>query len=228
VLIGFASSLYLRPFFNEPLDALRNVLLTAGAPAPKMPLPLYLWAHGIVLTAWFVLVVAQTGLIAAGRTALHRRLGIVGVVLAVLLVITSAMATLRLPVRATAAGVADSPIVAQLRQGNTAALVVFSVLVAIAIVVRRRGEVHKRLLLIATLNIVPPAAARLAGTITFAGIGETTAIAVSFGGLIAMAASLIVYDVVTRRRPHPATLIGLALVFVLPAIVFAIVGTLGA
>lgn len=223
VSIGFASSLYLRPFVAEPLDALRNVLLVAGAPAPKMPLPVYLWAHGVVLTAWFILVVAQTSLIAAGRTAVHRRLGMAGVVLAVLVVVTSAMATARFETRATEAGAANSPVVAQLRQGNSASLVVFSALVAGAIVLRHRPEAHKRLLLLATIDVVPPAAARLSGTVAAAGVSESAAVTAAFGGLIAMAISMIVYDVMTRRRPHPATVIGLALVVVLPAIVVAVV-----
>jgi len=44
-----------------------------------------LYVHGIVLTAWYALILAQTSLVAAHRIDLHRRLGVlaVGVAMAV-------------------------------------------------------------------------------------------------------------------------------------------------
>ncbi len=48
-------------------------------------MPPYLYVHGIVLTAWYALILAQTSLVAAHRIDLHRRLGVlaVGVAMAV-------------------------------------------------------------------------------------------------------------------------------------------------
>jgi hypothetical protein len=40
----------------------------------------------VVLTAWFVVFVVQTGLVVGRRTDLHRRLGIAGVAIAAMLV----------------------------------------------------------------------------------------------------------------------------------------------
>lgn len=57
VFVGFARTFYLGWMFDAPT-------LT----------PL-LFAHGIVFTSWFLLFGAQTTLVAAHRTDIHRRLG---------------------------------------------------------------------------------------------------------------------------------------------------------
>jgi hypothetical protein len=67
VLVGFARTLDLRALFDVP------------------PIPAYLYVHGALLTAWFALVVAQTALIRHASVATHRRLGVVGVCLLLLL-----------------------------------------------------------------------------------------------------------------------------------------------
>ena len=69
VFAGFAPTYYLRPRFTT---------------APLMPL---LHLHGLVFTSWVVLFVTQTTLVAAHRTDIHRRLGIVGGVIAVLMIL---------------------------------------------------------------------------------------------------------------------------------------------
>src|SRR3954466_5263426 len=70
VFVGFAPTYYLRP-------------------AAARPLPIYLHLHGAALTLWFSLLLVQTGLIASGRRALHRRLGLGGAALgAVIAVLT--------------------------------------------------------------------------------------------------------------------------------------------
>src|SRR2546429_8432972 len=70
VFIGFARSYYLNGAFASPFA------LT----------PLLRW-HGIAFTGWMVLLVTQTSLVAAHRTDLHRRLGVVGAGLAVVLML---------------------------------------------------------------------------------------------------------------------------------------------
>ena len=65
VFVGFAPTYYLRGLSEaRPLSPLVHL-------------------HGIVSTAWILLFLTQTSLVAARRTDLHRRLGIAGVVLAV-------------------------------------------------------------------------------------------------------------------------------------------------
>src|SRR5688572_1565789 len=47
--------------------------------------------HALVFTSWLVFFVAQTTLVLTGRTAVHRRLGIAGVVLAALMLVVGTM-----------------------------------------------------------------------------------------------------------------------------------------
>ena len=68
VFLGFAPTYYLRP-------------IAAG------PIPGYLHVHGAAMTMWFLLLLVQTALIATRRRALHRRLGIAGACIAVVIVV---------------------------------------------------------------------------------------------------------------------------------------------
>ena len=68
IAVGFAPTFYLRP---------RSLA----------PLPPLVVAHGLIFTAWLLVLRAQTSLIAAGRTALHRKLGFMGLGLAVVMLV---------------------------------------------------------------------------------------------------------------------------------------------
>jgi hypothetical protein len=76
LMIGFAPSLYLRAFFDVA------------------PIPVYLHVHGAIATSWFVWLVLQTSMVRTGRTATHRRLGVVGAVIAVAVVFAGPVATI--------------------------------------------------------------------------------------------------------------------------------------
>src|SRR5262245_40462685 len=76
VLAGFTPTLYLRAFFNVPA------------------IPVSVFVHGLVLTAWFVAFFLQTAFVAAHRTDLHRRVGWVGGGLGVAVLATSTVVTL--------------------------------------------------------------------------------------------------------------------------------------
>src|SRR5262245_15221034 len=74
---GFARTFFLRPLFVDK---------------PLSPLVL---THGIVFTAWFAVLLAQATLVAAGRTDLHRRLGVAGVTLAAGMVVLGTVVAIR-------------------------------------------------------------------------------------------------------------------------------------
>ena len=97
-LVGFAPTLYLRPFFDVP------------------PMPGYLYAHGAIGTVWFVFLVVQTMLVANQRVTIHRQLGYVGAVVAVFV-----MATVRPAVRPGAVVVAAPLRSPSLRRRSTGA-----------------------------------------------------------------------------------------------------------
>jgi hypothetical protein len=192
-LVGFAPTLYLRPFFDVP------------------PIPAYLYLHGALGTAWFVLLVVQTLLVANGRVGIHRQLGVAGVALAALLVITGVYTSANMVPRNVALGLTsetDMTLYEVVTAADNAAFIIFPTLVLLAVYFRRRPDAHKRLVLLASWSILGPAVARIlnmvAGFPNSVGPGRFVGAAIIFGFLIA----LLVYDVWVRRRPHLATVLG--------------------
>jgi Na+/H+-dicarboxylate symporter len=80
-----------------------------------------------------------------------------------------------------------------------ATVIVFPVLVGIALFYRRQPEVHKRLMLIATLELVTAGVARIPGAGSMPLFFVLTDM-----GLVA----ILLYDVITRGRAHSATVWG--------------------
>ena len=119
-------------------------------------LTLLVHLHAAVFSAWLVLYLVQAGLVATGRTAVHRRLGIVGVALAV------AVVGIGYPTAITAArhgydldNTGDPLRYLVFTLGD---LVSFTILVPVALWYRKRPEVHKRLMLLITVGPMMSAA----------------------------------------------------------------------
>src|SRR5580692_8170891 len=55
---------------------------------PPSPRPSIIYFHVAVFASWVILFILQTGLIGAGNVKLHRKVGVLGIVLGVTLVIT--------------------------------------------------------------------------------------------------------------------------------------------
>lgn len=205
VLAGFAPTFYLRAFFDTA------------------PIPFYLYAHGVVLSAWFIWLVVQTRLVRTGKTPTHRRMGWVGAAIAAVVVIGGPMASLGVVGRLREAGLDfDSDMgtfpggvpgtsmldfASQTVWPNLMMAAVFAVLFVAAVLLRKRPEYHKRFMLIASMELVLPALLRIARWSIF-GTGGSMLIPI---GALALILSVSVHDVVTRRKPHPATLIGTVL-----------------
>jgi hypothetical protein len=81
VLLGFARTFYLRPWFRE----------WAMLHAPSEPI---FYVHGGLFTAWLLVLLVQTWLVGAGRVDLHRRLGRFGAGLAALAFVGGVVAIL--------------------------------------------------------------------------------------------------------------------------------------
>ena len=166
-----------------------------GTPA----LGFLLHVHGVVFSAWVLLFAAQTTLVAARRTDLHRRLGVFGAGLAgALLVMGTATAILR--VRGGAAPIPGVSGLAFLAI-PLFDMVVFAILAGTGLALRRRMETHKRLMTLATIGLMSAPLARIpwvfrAGPPAFFGLTDLFIVA------------MLVYDLATRRRVHPATVWG--------------------
>ena len=190
--------------------------LAAGAPA----LPWIIHLHAVVFTSWLAFYVAQTTLVLTGRTAVHRRLGVAGAALAVLMLVVGS-ATAITVARLGDRGIPglEFPDVEGFLLLNLAAVGVFTMLVAAGWYFRRNAQAHKRLMLMATASgLVGPGVSRL----PFAS-GNTPVI-----GLMVLAFLFTgpVYDLVTRRRVHQAYLWSVPLAFVaIPPVVASLSAT---
>ncbi len=201
VFAGFSRSYFLKAYFSSP------------------QLSLLLHVHGLVFTSWILLFLAQTTLIATRRTDIHRRLGVLGGVLAALVIIVgSATAIVRVQQGATVPGVPPLSFLAV----PLFDMVVFALLVAAAFYYRHRADVHKRLMTLATIALLPAPIARL--PIAMIQEGGLPAI---FGVADLFIVLCLVYDLLTRRRIHPATAWGGLVIVVSQPLRLVLSGTAG-
>jgi hypothetical protein len=114
--------------------------------------------HGATALGWVLLLICQARLVGSTRTPLHRRIGLVGIPLA-LMVWATGIATARWAARRD---IADIGTAATSNLGGTAiGLSLFLLLVIAAVIMRRRPDWHKRLLILATIQVLWPAFFRL-------------------------------------------------------------------
>lgn len=142
VLIGFGPTYYLKGFFSSP-------------PVPRTIVHL----HGIVMSAWVVLFATQVYLIRSTKIKLHQRLGILGIILGLALIVIgllTAIAAARYGSNSTPPGVKPLEFLVV----PFFDVIVFGVLFAAALYYRRNGPNHKRLMLLTVINFLPPAIAR--------------------------------------------------------------------
>lgn len=190
VLLGFARTLYLRPWF------------------PAESLPAYLLVHGILLTAWFVFFLSQTLLVARGRLWTHRRAGVFGAVLALLVLGSALAAVFGIVERFRSLGIdvqAERGQIAFIIWGDLGALAAFALFVARGIARRNAAASHKRLMLLASISLMAPAFIRLSALPPFDALGG---VLFTLAALLATTGTLVVHDLASLRRIHPETLWG--------------------
>ena len=183
VLVGFARTYYLKGVFGTP------------------PLPGRLvQIHGLVMTSWVVLFIAQVSLVARRRTRTHQRLGVLGAVLAGAVVVVGVATA----IAAAARGASPGPPALQFLVIPLGDMLVFAILVGMALYFRRRRlDIHKRLMLLAAVNLLPPAIVRIplhfietGGPLVFFGLADLCLLA------------CVAFDTARNRRLHPAFLWG--------------------
>jgi hypothetical protein len=163
------------------------------------PLPPLLRVHGFVFSSWILLFIAQTGLVAAGRTDLHRRVGVLGAALVIAMLGLGTLTALR-----SVAGLSGPNLRSQLSFLAIPLfdMVVFPVLVGMALVGRRVPQAHKRLMLIAMISILSPATGRMPWPEAWR--GTLTDFVVPDLFLL----PLVAWDLKSRGRLHPMTIFG--------------------
>jgi hypothetical protein len=198
VFAGFAPTYFLKSYFGSP---------------PLIPL---LHFHGFVFSSWIVLLLTQTTLVAANRTDIHRRLGIAGGVIAALMVVVGTTTAIIRANQGAAPGGTPPLVFLAIPLFD---MLVFASLVSAGLYFRRRPDVHKRLMLLATISILSAAIARLPFGILRAGPPAF------FGLTDLFIVACVVYDLIARRRLHRATIWGALLIVLSQPLRLMISGT---
>lgn len=139
VLFGFAKTYFL-----------------AGMVAAPLPNKL-IHIHGAAFTLWIVLLIVQTGLISTHHVQWHRKLGVAGFGLAVLMVGLGVMAAVDALHRGRGPLGLDPVTFFVIPLSS---ILLFSVFVFFAYRARRNAEAHKRLITIATIALMDAAVGR--------------------------------------------------------------------
>ena len=183
VFVGFAPTFYLNNRFHRfPLSGLHIL-------------------HGTVFSSWIALLILQSGLIYARRVRVHRTLGYAAIALVVLMVflgVTIAISGVR---RGVTPPGAPPPLVFFAIPFFD--VIVFAAVVGAAFWYRNRPETHKRLMIVATLAILPAASARI-----FVNLHASAPILESYAVSALILLGCMVYDYATRRRVYPGYLWG--------------------
>ena len=172
--------------------------------------------HAALFWGWLAFFIAQTTLAASGRFDHHRALGMLGVMTAGAMLVVGWMTAITSYHVQSAAGHAARAgpfLIAGLTN-----IVFFAGAVALAAMNHRRPEVHKRLMVLATVSVIAPALGRAVQFLVGAGPIEpppiqATIVPALLTDLLLVAA--IVHDWRTRGRPHAVYVVRGALLVLL-------------
>lgn len=168
--------------------------------------PLIVHFHALAFVGWLALFTAQVALVRSDRLAEHKRLGILGVLLAaVMVVIGPATAVIVDANRFAATGRTPEFMAVQF-----ADILAFATLTGAGLLMRRSdASAHKRLMLLGLIYISDAGFARfLNGFVAPMGPGFLQPLTHLYLATWLLVLGFGAYDVVTRRRLHPAYLAG--------------------
>ena len=191
VIIGFAPTYFMAGMIHAPL------------PSP------ILHYHGAAFTLWMVLFLVQSALISVKRVAWHRSFGTIAFCLPPIMIVLGVIAA----IDALGRGVMIGP----LDPSTSLAIPLlgifsFTILILAAWRARRRPDAHKRLVLLATIELVEAAFGRF----PWARMGLAPA-AGAVAGLGILVLLVVVYDLVSLHRLHRSTMWAAPFTFVFGA-----------
>jgi hypothetical protein len=176
----------------------------AGMMRAPLPSPI-LHIHGAVFTLWMLLFVVQVALISARRVKWHRSFGTVTFCLPPIMIVLGVIAAIDALHRGVKIGPLDPAVSAAI---PLIGIVGFTIVIYASWRARRRPDAHKRLILIATMDLVAAALGRF----PWARVGLPPA-AGAVTGLGILLLLLIVYELISIRRIHRSTMWAAPLVF---------------
>lgn len=164
-----------------------------------LAIPTVVHAHGLVFLGWMTLMMAQVIVAASGNIPLHRRIGRWGIAYGCVVILTGLIVGPANAVIKFNAGVWTRDESARSLLVTVGDMVSFAVWFGAAVWYRTRPEVHKRLMVVATVTLLFAALARW----TFVGSGLARA-----GIWLSPIFIGMVHDWITRRRIHPVYIFG--------------------
>lgn len=168
-------------------------------------LPFLVVLHGVVFTGWLVAYALQAALVTAQRRDLHRTLGYWFVGLGVAMVMLGLVTAVEAVRRDAGRAFDVDPRVFMVIPFFD--FVLFAGFLGAGYAWRRSPETHKRLMLLATIDLIGPAMARMAQQSSRPLFSQHFPMW-AFGGMMLFIAAACAYDLATRRRIHPAYLWG--------------------
>ncbi len=195
VFLGFARTFFLAPMYHYEQP---NLLVAV---------------HGTIFSDWIALFAVQATLVPAGRSDLHKRLGVAGAYLFGLVVVLGCLIMLEGLRRDVSRPGLDQPRIFAL---NLVGLVVSVALLSRGLLLRRDAQAHKRLMLLGTVPLLGPAVVRW--PFAFVALHPPMVGAVLDGFTVLT----IAFDLGTQGRVQRATLVGGAAIFVAPPIALAL------
>ncbi len=123
--------------------------------------PLVMHAHGAVFTGWMLLLFLQVGLASSGRVRAHRRVGSFGIWYGTLVWIMGVIATFAAPVIHVQAGEWPLDQAAGFLILPIGDMILFGGFFGAAVKYRNKPEIHKRLIVAATVALAFAAVARM-------------------------------------------------------------------
>ena len=187
-----------------------NLFTDVGQPSNRDPKFI---VHGLFGLAWYVLLLVQANLVRVRNVALHRKVGVATLVVA----LGVALSTLYIFV-AVWKGWAN---MGEEARANRLLLPGFALFLLLAWWNRARPDWHKRLVFCGSFLMLGPVLARCYDPLVVswmqplfpaftARVDETGFLLFFFGGWMAFFVSLVVHDRRTLHRVHPVTFAGLA------------------
>lgn len=203
VVAGFGGTYYSRLLSGTPAT------LSGGSITPNIHL------HALAFTSWVLLFLVQTGLVAAKRVKVHRRLGYASIALAATMIVVGVRTAIESAARGAAPPGVDALTFMAVPIFD---IILFTGFVSAALLKRRDKESHKRLMLLAYVSIITAAIARLPGMLP---LGPPAFFGASFLFVVAG----IVYDRVSRGRIHRVYKIGAPIIALSVPLRLAVSGT---
>lgn len=182
VFLGFARTYFLAGVFHAPLPST------------------IIHIHGAVFSCWMLLVLTQTTLVSAHRVDIHRKLGLAGFGLASLMVVLGVLATADELRRM--GSIPPPPDMKAFAIVPLTSILMFGVFIALAYRARKDSPLHKRLILIAMIDMMTAGIARWPFAYVYQNVGHAVLVSCFF------IVALVLYDLWSTHKIHRATLWG--------------------